>query len=255
VSSEIDVPIYFSPVVVNSHFTNGNRLLTDVGVSSGSLHNSFASPQFTVCYLTVTKRKILDMPGERRGSADQQSWRSMQICDPPITVAKMNVSTTETTTEDDHMDVELLVYDRGGITMGLVYETGVAAIRSGRNIALPLNRWDYWSFDVSFWFEEDNGESPREKWRRERGLGVFKSENDGWDLGSEDSASSDEWSINGHGGDQDGEEDDEEEADQGTPSENDDEDREDNDGISSKKTEEDREDDVGEVGDPGFRRC
>jgi hypothetical protein len=149
---EADVPIYLTLIVVNSHFTHGERLLTNDGILDTHFFSHWYYKSLTQCTLQVRKRLRNDFGHCNRGPAEQ-TWRSMQLCDPPITVARMQVKVAGEFAEPEGPKyTDLTVYDRDGITMGLVYDTGAAAILSDHDLKVTLkDHGKRWSFVVLFW--------------------------------------------------------------------------------------------------------
>lgn len=123
--------------------------LTHQGHSSDP-HGGFIGREFTAEYgpLPTTvhaKPDFLDCSG--------LSWYSMQICDPPIMVARLYTSCGGLNewnwpdfpyaAEDAH--VYTTIYDRDGITMGLVYDTAAAILRpfAGLDGQDPNQGWEF----------------------------------------------------------------------------------------------------------------
>jgi hypothetical protein len=150
--SVVDVPIYLTPIVVNSHFTHGERLLTNDGILDTHFFSHWYYKSLNQCTLDVRKRLRNDF-GHWNHTLAEQTWRSMQLCDPPITVARMQVKVAgEFAEPQGPRYTELTVYDRDGITMGLMYDTGAAAILSDHNLKVTLkDHGKRWSFVVLFW--------------------------------------------------------------------------------------------------------
>jgi hypothetical protein len=180
----IDEPIYDGPVAVNSLFSSGRRLLTNDGILDSVFYNYTASDDryLTKCDFWVSSRFRKEFVGHKRELVDQ-TWRSMQLCDPPITVAKLSVDVQWNLEEGEEIDV--IVYDREGITMGLAYDTGVAVIRSSRVPQPTLDKtFEWYSFRLKFWIETykmdlhdgwDQGDDPHDGGRYDQ---------DGWGGGS-----------------------------------------------------------------------
>ena len=200
--SSIDEPIYHGPVKVNSLFSNGRRLLTNDGVLDSAFYYAPDDKYYTKCDFWVNSRFPKEFVGHKRELVDQ-TWRSMQLCDPPITVAKMSVDVQWNLEESRREEIDVMVYDLEGITMGLAYETGVAVIRSSR-VPQPTrnNTFKWFSFGLKFWIETckmdlhygwDQGDDPYDGGRYDQ---------DGWGGGSGGSYSDD-----GESGDGEDEED------------------------------------------------
>jgi hypothetical protein len=149
----VRVPSYLMPITVNSHLASGKRFrfLTADGISQSHIHSDDDDTSVTKCSLIVGNRFRAALPSKvTKSEATRQTWRPMQICDPPITVAKMNVDIFYQRPNGRFFKaVELMVYDKDGITMGLVYDTGVAAILSSRDLDLAQHS-PTWSFELVF---------------------------------------------------------------------------------------------------------
>jgi hypothetical protein len=61
------------------------------------------------------------------------SWRAMQLCDPPITAAILNVSGGSWEVQDDLDRISATIFDRDGVTLGLVHDTAAAVLRHSKD--------------------------------------------------------------------------------------------------------------------------
>jgi len=205
--------IYATPLQVNSLLANGSRVLTEDRILKVSFYRDWIRPSIIECRFTITKRKRVDMADEKREPAAGEGWRWMQICDPPVTEVKTSIHYAPCTSE------ETMVYDKGGITMGTLYETGVAALRNRAGAGVIVAR---------FWFENGKAESAEEIEER------ATAGDHGGDLDSDGGDSSDE--------DSDGD-DEADDGDDGSSSEGDDGDGQVDDGSSSQEDDDDDEED------------
>jgi hypothetical protein len=134
---EFGIPIYKQSVAINS-LLNGRNLYPKCGMNDvGYTCKSQAVPAGD-----FDKIHVMLMQAHPGGSFAfshdhlSLSWRSMQLCDPPITVANLEVySDAEVmgpsfslSSFDSTPDINATLFDRDGTTMGLAYDTGVAML-------------------------------------------------------------------------------------------------------------------------------
>jgi len=100
---------------------------------------------------TNTRPAFLDCSG--------LSWYRMQVCDPPITMARLHFTSGEKAAwgqpeGGETEDIYTTIYDRDGITMGLVYDTAAATLRprAGNMRNDPEHGWN---FHLTFGFEHN----------------------------------------------------------------------------------------------------
>lgn len=152
------LPVYKNSVVTNKLLTEAHSLYRACGLSACLTHQGhcydphggFIGREFTAEYGPLptkvhAKPAFLDCSG--------LSWYSMQICDPPIMVARLYTSCGglnewnwpdfSYAAEDAH--VYTTIYDRDGITMGLVYDTAAAILRpfAGLDGQDPDQGWEF----------------------------------------------------------------------------------------------------------------
>ena len=128
-SEDFGIPIYKQSVVSNHLLNSADRLYADylpaengytcyrMGKSAGDFQEVH---HFWVDVLPYGQPAFSHNP--------DLSWRSMQLCDPPITVANSNTGSGGRFGHSGAPSIWAMLFDRDGITMGLAYDTAVAAL-------------------------------------------------------------------------------------------------------------------------------
>jgi hypothetical protein len=167
-SQEFDIPMYKEPIASNRFFKkyaggDENEQVDLVQLYAGCefdlwahLESNQKYPERTdrymhcLCFRWSDPVEIGGTPEPAFSSNPDLSWRHMQLCDPPIAVADLHV---DSELEDHSADEEFYatIFDRAGITMGLVHDTAAAMIRSqfGEEIVSKVS----WSSSVTFGIE------------------------------------------------------------------------------------------------------
>lgn len=77
-----------------------------------------------------------------------RSWRNMQVCDPPISVVSLSTQVQphvvpgEPYPEEEEPEICAAVQDRGGVTIGMVFDTAAALLR-GTDSSYPCFRMSF----------------------------------------------------------------------------------------------------------------
>jgi hypothetical protein len=143
-TKDFSVPVYKKPIAPNSLIRNSYSLYQDCWITSKFTHLHNHARRYTERDFFFEYIPLGTGADQRPAFLDcsKLSWYSMQICDPPITVAKLHTISGEVAPWvhrhrnrwNEPEDVEAAhtyttIYDRDGITMGLVYDTAVATLR------------------------------------------------------------------------------------------------------------------------------
>ena len=90
-----------------------------------------------------------------------RSWHKMQVCDPPISVVSLFTRVLPHEIpgvpypDEDEPEICAAVQDRGGVTMGLLYDTAAAMLR-GTDSSYPFFRMSF-GIDIPNELPQTNG--------------------------------------------------------------------------------------------------
>jgi hypothetical protein len=146
---DFGVPIYKAPITINKVFKRHNRLYQDCFVSTFPAKNwdIFLGWSKHTIIIQLEARDSEFYPNGRQTfpSNPDLSWRSIQASDPPITVARMQTysGVKQWSNEDNHYGptggptfddaptgILATVFDKNGITLGLLHDTAAVILRS-----------------------------------------------------------------------------------------------------------------------------
>jgi hypothetical protein len=149
------LPIYKMPIMLNGVFSQGRHLYQDFVMASYLIPRHWmlrSSPVINYSRRDIRVEYVNHQPwnhsgGELRILGDPTlSWRSMQICNPPIATARLN--TVSGANSWDWADEQLnlienstTLFDKNGITMGLVHDTAAAILRTNTGEQDPRLGW------------------------------------------------------------------------------------------------------------------
>jgi hypothetical protein len=160
-----DIPMYKGPMTTNDFFKKETRrdgtkevdglylykgcdlILIDWLESSQEALERKDSYMHYSCYKLPAPQAFGGKPQPVTWDSPGLSWRSLQLCDPPIAVANLHVQELV----PDPVELCATIFDRdGGITMGLVHDTVAVMLRSHfRKDAFEVN----WVLHVNFGIE------------------------------------------------------------------------------------------------------
>jgi hypothetical protein len=159
-AKDFSLAVYKKPIAPNSLIRKSYRLYKDCWITSKLTHllnygRRYTERDFFLEYIPLGT-------GADQGPAfldcSKLSWYPMQICDPPITVAKLHTTSGQVAPWihrvrnhwNEPLDVEAAhtyttIYDRDGITMGLIYDTAVATLcpSLGHGWEDPQRGWNF----------------------------------------------------------------------------------------------------------------
>jgi hypothetical protein len=180
-----DIPMYKGPMTFNDFFKDDTGrhglkegadalwlykgcelcLLDDLKGNREALEREACYMHY-FCHKYSAREAPGGQPQPATSDSPELSWRSMQLCNPPIAVAALYVQKRRSAWADPTESCAT-IFDRAGITMGLVHDTVAAMMRSqfGEKASEV-----YWSCHVTFGFEvcdedkpeQDGGEIDRE---------------------------------------------------------------------------------------------
>jgi hypothetical protein len=159
-TKDFSVPVYKKPIAPNSLIRNSYSLYKDCWITSKLSHLQNHDRRYTERDFFFEYIPLGTGADQRPAFLDcsKLSWYSMQICDPPITVAKLHATSGQVAPWAHRLrnrwnepeDVEAAhtyttIYDLDGITMGLVYDTAVATLRPsvGHGWEDPKRGWNF----------------------------------------------------------------------------------------------------------------
>jgi hypothetical protein len=159
-AKDFSLAVYKKPIVPNSLIRNSYRLYKDCWITSKLTHLLNYGRRYTERDFFLEYIPLGTGADQRPAFLDcsKLSWYPMQICDPPITVAKLHTTSGQVAPWihrvrnhwNEPLDVEAAhtyttIYDRDGITMGLVYDTAVAMLRPslGHGWEDPKRGWNF----------------------------------------------------------------------------------------------------------------
>ena len=161
---DLAIPIYKAPIPINSIFMRATDLYQDCTMGN-AIHfarnwSNFLEPNWSKHTVRIESSKSEDYPNGRPAFLNNPdfSWRSIQICDPPITVARLHMYSGEKMWHIELFGltgVLTTISDKDGITLGAVHDTAAATLRSHTDREDPRLGWH---LDLS-WGTEDSPES------------------------------------------------------------------------------------------------
>lgn len=151
-TDDFGIPIYKAPIEINNVFKRATDLYQDCYMSNDTdpARNYFglAGPNWSKHTITIHSRKSQDYLNGRPAFPNNPdlSWRSFQVCDPPVTAARLQTysgSQHYWTIEASHVrpfvsfdfgstdptGILATIFDKDGITLGLVHDTAAATLR------------------------------------------------------------------------------------------------------------------------------
>jgi hypothetical protein len=137
---DLGIPIYKAPVQINGIFKRETDLYQDCTMGN-SIHfarnwSDFYRPNWSKHTIRIESSESEDNPNGPTAAFPTNpdlSWRSIQICDPPITMARLHTYGGGQLWHLEHLaltEVFTTIFDNDGITLGLVYDTAAASLRS-----------------------------------------------------------------------------------------------------------------------------
>jgi hypothetical protein len=146
---DIGLPIYKMPILLNGLFSRERCLYQQCILSSnlgmmcnrnhpvGSNHS-----RRIICLMSLMyKNYCCEGRGPIFSEDPTMPWRSMQICNPPTTTAKLTTYSGSDRLALDAVEILTTVYDKDGITMGLVHDTAAAVLRTNTGEQDPRLGW------------------------------------------------------------------------------------------------------------------
>jgi hypothetical protein len=94
-------------------------------------NGSFLNPK-AVAFYSLREDDRYDQPVD----ASHSSWRDMHLTDPPITTCVLHAHNGNRSRTGLHA-IPVAIRDHGGLTLGLVYDTILAVLRSSARGSLP----------------------------------------------------------------------------------------------------------------------
>jgi hypothetical protein len=161
---DLGIPIYKAPIPINSMFMRATDLYQDCTMGNSIYFarnwSNFLEPNWSKHTIRIESSKSEDHPNGRPAFSNNPdfSWRPIQICDPPITVARLHTYGGEKLWHIELFGltgVFTTIFDKDGITLGLVHDTAAATLRSHTDGEDPRLGWH---LDLS-WGTEDSPES------------------------------------------------------------------------------------------------
>jgi hypothetical protein len=146
---DISLPIYKIPLLFNGLFSR-ERCLYQQCLLTSDLRmmcrlNRPVRSNYSKRIICMESLTFTNYCCEGRGPIFSEDhtmpWRSMQICNPPITTAKLTTYSGSDKQALDTVEGFTTVYDKYGITMGLVHDTAAAALRTNTGEQNPRLGW------------------------------------------------------------------------------------------------------------------
>jgi hypothetical protein len=160
---DFGIPIYKMPIPMNSVFEGTTELYQDCNMwyTKDLARNLsfYPGPNWSKHTISIESFRSKDYPNTPAFSDNHQlSWRDIQICDPPITAARLHTYSGMELWDFEVVrliEISATVFDEDGITMGLVHDIAAATLRHNTGEEDP--RLD-WRLDLC-WGTEDSPEA------------------------------------------------------------------------------------------------
>lgn len=154
---DIGMPIYKMPIALNGFFDNERYLYQDCAIRSflDTQRNPSATAPGTnhsrrsICMGSLVLRSFC-CAGPAFIEDPTMPWHSMQICDPPITTAMLKIYSGEELGQGEQFGnfgqnySIMTIYNKQGITMGLVHDTAADFLRTMTGADDPKLGWRLW---------------------------------------------------------------------------------------------------------------
>jgi hypothetical protein len=161
-TDDFGVPIYKAPIEINNFFKRASLLYQNCHMSNhiDPVRNWFCLPEsnWSKHTITIESFKSKDYPngGPAFSNNPDLSWRSIQVCDPPITVARLRTyggAQHWPTDDNDYFltpfaasvagptGVLTTIFAKDGITLGRVHDTAAATLHSQTGEEDPRLGW------------------------------------------------------------------------------------------------------------------
>jgi hypothetical protein len=147
---DFGLPIYPMPIVLNGLFSRERSLYQQCAITMSDLWmmcilNHPVSSNYSkriICLESLSfKGYCCEGQGPIFSNDSTMPWRSMQICNPPITTAKLTTYSGSDKLALDAVDTFMDVYDKDGITMGLVHDIVAADLGAKTGEQDPRLGW------------------------------------------------------------------------------------------------------------------
>jgi len=160
-AEDYGMPIYNMPIAINPFLRFQHTLYQNCVITSSLLisrkWSQYFGPNYSKRTMFVESLKSPNYPSGRPAflTSPDFSWRSMQICNPPITSARLHAYSGAQLWDADSEDFIglcqnfTMVSDTDGITMGLVHDTAAAILGSNTGKEDPKLGWHvYLSYGI-----------------------------------------------------------------------------------------------------------
>jgi hypothetical protein len=149
------MPIYKMPIMLSGVFSQGRHLYQDCVMASYLIPRHWMhrfSPVINYSRRNIRVEYVNHQPRNHSGGEltflgdPTLSWRSMQICNPPIATTRLNTVSGANSWGWADVQLDLIenyttLFDKNCITMGLVHDTAAAILRTNTGEQDPRLGW------------------------------------------------------------------------------------------------------------------